>query len=411
MLEFLICATFTILPDYLIKRYVFDKRWGREINFFTIWYELRWGLTACAILTTSLITLIFYYHPSTKDVITIFRTVTILPEGSGRVEEIFVKNNQLVSKGDPLFSLDSSRQEAAVVTARSTLAEVKAEFALAESSLAKAEGAVVAANSRLSQARDDLSRSLKIARGGADLISERDIESAKNLVAALEGEVSSAMAQREEASAKLNTLLPAKLETAENALLQAIVELEKMTVYAKVSGRLVQLVLQPGDIVSPVMRPAALLIPDEIAGTKSIQAGFNQLAAQIVKPGTLAEVTCLSRPFTIIPLVVTNVQPSIAAGQLRPSDQMVDIQDRARPGTITVQMEPLYDNGLEGVLPGSKCVANAYTNNHELIASGQLSTGKWLYYHVIDTVGVVHAMILRIQALMIPVQNLVFSGH
>ena len=36
-------------------------------------------------------------------------------------------------------------------------------------------------------------------------------------------------------------------------------------------------------------------------------------------------------------------------------------------------MEPLYPNGLSGVLPGTKCIANTYTNNHELIASAMLS--------------------------------------
>ena len=45
MLEFLICALFTIVPDYLIKRFVYKKRWGAEITFFTVWYELRWGIT------------------------------------------------------------------------------------------------------------------------------------------------------------------------------------------------------------------------------------------------------------------------------------------------------------------------------------------------------------------------------
>jgi len=31
--------------------------------------------------------------------------------------------------------------------------------------------------------------------------------------------------------------------------------------------------------------------------------------------------------------------------------------------------------------------------------------------HAIDTIGVVHAMILRIQALLLPVQTLVLGGH
>jgi len=62
-------------------------------------------------------------------------------------------------------------------------------------------------------------------------------------------------------------------------------------------------------------------------------------------------------------------------------------------------------------MPGSKCIANAYTNNHELLASGDLGFGESVFLHIVDTVGLVHAIILRIQALLMPVQMLVFSGH
>ena len=90
MLELMLCSLLTVLPDYLFRRYVQGKRIGREITLYTMWYELRWGITACLLLTVSLITLIFYFHPSTKNVTAIFRTVTILPERNGRVAEVFV---------------------------------------------------------------------------------------------------------------------------------------------------------------------------------------------------------------------------------------------------------------------------------------------------------------------------------
>ena len=40
MLELLLCSLLTILPDYLIRRYVQGKRLGREITFYSVWYEL-----------------------------------------------------------------------------------------------------------------------------------------------------------------------------------------------------------------------------------------------------------------------------------------------------------------------------------------------------------------------------------
>jgi hypothetical protein len=78
---------------------------------------------------------------------------------------------------------------------------------------------------------------------------------------------------------------------------------------------------------------------------------------------------------------------------------------------VLVFLEPLYAGGLDGVFPGSSCVANAYSSNHELIASGKVGTLKSLALHVVDATGVVHAVMLRIQALLLPVKMLVLSGH
>src|SRR5246127_1585947 len=131
MLELLLCSLLTILPDYLFRRYVQGKRFGKEITFFSIWYELRWGITGCLMLTVSLITMIFYFHPSTTSAALYFRTVPILPEGSGRVAEVNVGFSAPVSKGDVIFRLDSSKQEAALETAKRKISEVDAALAAA----------------------------------------------------------------------------------------------------------------------------------------------------------------------------------------------------------------------------------------------------------------------------------------
>ena len=45
-----------------------------------------------------------------------------------------------------------------------------------------------------------------------------------------------------------------------------------------------------------------------------------------MKVGMAAEVTCVSKPFTIIPMVVTGVQDYVAAGQFRGGEQLIDAQ-------------------------------------------------------------------------------------
>src|SRR5207237_406096 len=106
MLELLLCSMLTILPDYLFRRFAQGKRLGKEITFYSVWFELRWGITACLILTVSLITTIFYNHPSTTNATLFFRTVPIVPETIGRVAEINVGLSDQVAQGQPLFRLD-----------------------------------------------------------------------------------------------------------------------------------------------------------------------------------------------------------------------------------------------------------------------------------------------------------------
>ena len=61
--------------------------------------------------------------------------------------------------------------------------------------------------------------------------------------------------------------------------------------------------------------------------------------------------------------------------------------------------------------PGSSCIVNAYTSNHERIASKETGAFTRFGLFIVDEVGLVHAMLLRIQALLLPVKTLVLSGH
>ncbi|MEK9988929.1 MAG: biotin/lipoyl-binding protein [Halieaceae bacterium] len=413
MLELILCSLITVLPDYLYRRHREGKRWGDQITFFTMWYELRWGITACLVLTVVLITIVFYYHPSTTNAGPYFRTIPLLPEGGGRVEEVFVKNGDAVEAGDPLFSLLDSAQVANVNLAESQLDQIASAFAQAEVQLEAAKATLVQAESALAQAENELAKKSELASRGQQLISKIELERLENNVAQRRGGVQAAQANITAAQTQISDVLPAQRQSAQRQLEQAQVALDKTVIYAGVDGQVAQFFLQRGDYVNPILRPAGVLIPSSgpESGRVQIAAGFNQLSAQVIKPGTITEVVCMSKPFSVIPMVVTRVQPVVAAGQLKPSDVLLDAQQRARPGTLTVVMEPLYEGGLMEVMPGSKCIANAYTNNHDLLEQGELGLGQTLFLHMVDTVGVIHAIILRMQALLMPVQMLVFAGH
>ncbi len=410
MLELLLCSMLTVFPDYLFRRYVQGKRVGKEITLYSVWFELRWGIMLCLMLTVGLITVIFYNHPSTTSATLFFRTVPIVPETNGRVAEIYVGMSDRINQGAPIFRLDSAKQEAAVEAARRKIAEIEAALIIAPADVAEAEGKLQEARSAHQQALEELKTKREINRRSPGVVALRDIEKLEVLAQGRQGAVASAEAAKRSAEARISTLLPAEKASAEAALAQAQVELDKTVIRAGVSGRVEQFALRVGDIVNPFMRPAGVLIP-EGAGRRTLVAGFGQIEAQVMKVGMAAEVTCVSKPWTVIPMVVTEVQDFIAAGQFRGGEQLIDPQQVIRPGTILVYLEPLFAGGLDNVTPGSSCIANAYSSNHDLIASKEISATRRAVLHAVDAVGLVHAMLLRIQTLVLPIKTLVFSGH
>ena len=409
MLELLLCSALTILPDYLFRRYGQGKRFGHEITFFSVWFELRWGITACLMLTVALITVIFYYHPSTATATLYFRTIPILPELNGRVSEVHVEFSAPVKKGDVLFKLDSSKQEAAKETARRKIAEVDAALLSAQADVVKADAEIQQAKSDYQQASDELNVKRDLQQRNPGIVPQRDIEKLEVLLAGRQGALDSATASKQSATTRLTALLPAEKASAEAALAEAQVELDKTTIRAGVDGRVEQFALRVGDVVNPVMRSAGILIPD--GAGKTLAAGFGQIESHVIKVGMVAEATCISKPWTIIPMVVVAEQDYIAAGQFRGGEQMVDAQQVQAPGTILALLEPIYQGGLEGVTPGSSCIVNAYTSNHDLIASKETGAFKGLALHAVDAVGIVHAALLRVQALLLPIKTLALGGH
>jgi multidrug resistance efflux pump len=409
MLEILLCSLLTILPDYLYRRYRQGKRLGQEITLFSVWFELRFGIISCLMLAVALITVIFYYHPASDTATLYFRTVPILPEINGRVSEVNVGFSAPVKKGDVIFKLDSSKQQAAMETARRKIAEVDAAMLTAQADVLKAEGQIQQAKGDYQQASDELDVKRELQKRSPGIVPQRDIEKLEVLLAGRQGSLDAATASKQSLMTRVTALLPAERASAEAALAEAQVDLDKTTIRAGVDGRVEQFTLRPGDVVNPVMRSAGILIPD--GAGRTLAAGFGQIESHVIKVGMVAEATCISKPWTIIPMVVIGEQDYIAAGQFRGGEQLVEARQAQAPGTVLAFLEPIYKGGLDGVAPGSSCLVNAYTSNHDLIASKETGTLKGLALHAVDAVGIVHAMLLRIQSLLLPIKTLVLSGH
>lgn len=312
MLETLMCALVTVLRDFLFRRFVQGKRIGHEITLFTMWYELRWDLTTCAILAL-VITMLFDFHPVSKTAVSYFRTVTILPQLGGRVSEVYVTNNQIVTAGQPIFRIEDFTQKAQVEAAHAQIAQIQASLKVAESDLAEAEAGIAAAKAALDQGLEDLERNTTRRDEGSSAVRLAEIDRLENLVAERQAQVRAAESKKAAVVQQIEELIPAQLSSANPQLDAALGELDKAVVSAGVTGRVEQFGLRVGDYVSPLLRRAGILVPLN-SGRDRFQAAFNQMSAQVIEPGKIGELGCMTKPFTVIPAVVVQVQDVIPSG-------------------------------------------------------------------------------------------------
>jgi hypothetical protein len=107
MLELLFCSMLTIVPDYLFRRYAQGKRLGKEITFYSVWFELRWGITPLD--PDSDPNHGDFLQPLSTRNVTLFLEPPIVPEINGRVAEVYV-GARSYQQGAPLQADSSNRR-------------------------------------------------------------------------------------------------------------------------------------------------------------------------------------------------------------------------------------------------------------------------------------------------------------
>ena len=222
-----------------------------------MWYELRWGITACLMLTVSLITVVFYYHPPQQcgplqD--------NPLPEGGGRVEDVFVKAGEAWRLAIRCLVCWTPRR-LRELTSLSQLDQIASAFAQAEVQLGAAKATLVQAESALAQSENELSKKQELSSRGQQLVSKIEIERLENTVAQRRGGVQAAKANITAVQTQISDVLPAQRKSAERQLEQAQVALDKTVVYAGVDGQVAQFALQRGDYVIPYYAPRVCSSP------------------------------------------------------------------------------------------------------------------------------------------------------
>src|SRR5262245_34830698 len=180
------------------------------------------------------------------------REISIGTDISGTVSKVFAVPGVKLSKGEPLFALDSRLAEAVVAQRRRDLAAAEARLAMARGRVPGLQAEVEAASTAVEAARaekDDATDVVRIASGlnSGDTISAREITRRRNVLRTAEAKYAEASARLALAQANLAlydeangganiTIELAAIEQARASLQLAQTDLDLRTVAAPVGG-------------------------------------------------------------------------------------------------------------------------------------------------------------------------------
>jgi len=251
--------------------------------------------------------------------------VGVAPKVAGAVTRVWVKNNQEVNAGDPLFEIDPSQYAIALNSARSELEnaqrQVGAGTAGVESAQAKLRGALA---NQLKAEKDyqRLQRLFKEDPGTISVrrleVSQASLEQARANVTAAEAEVQRAIEQKGGDEEADNSILKA----AQNAVDKAELDLSNTVVRASTRGVITDLRTEVGQYAgtgSPVLTLVAI-------HAVWISAEFTENNLGHLEPGSPVEIL-----FDALP-------GQVFQGQVRSIGVGVDTGQNQKPGTLpTVQ--------------------------------------------------------------------------
>jgi multidrug efflux system membrane fusion protein len=289
-----------------------------------------------------------YVFAYTDDAYLTSDLVSVTPEVTGPVEAVHVTDNQWVTRGTPLFTIDPVPFRLELERARAQEAETQAQLPIDQAQLdyLRSEAEAASASARLSNA--NLSRDVPLGRTGA--VSAQTLDASRAAQAESEAHVQAAQAAVSRATETLR-LHQAAVASAHAATGLAEWRLSRTQVVAPVEGHVVHLVLQPGDMVSPD-RPTVAIVD---AHSWRVEANYKEYYLRHLKPGDTAWVWLDAHPWRLYRARIQGIAHGISREQggealvpyVSPSVDWIRLQRRV-PVRILLQDSPDADGLFMG---------------------------------------------------------------
>ncbi|MGL5285047.1 Multidrug resistance efflux pump [Aeromonas sp. RU39B] len=236
--------------------------------------------------------------------------VKVAPQVSGRLQTLYVHNNQTVQRGDLLFALDPQPFRLAVEQAQLKLEEALQENAELDAQIVSAQADVSAAKVKLDLAERDAHRISELY--ARHVISQQSKDEADSTLHTAHATLKASEAALEQLRVSRGEQgdINLRLRVARNTLDQAKLNLTYSQVRASQDGIVTNLQLVKGAYAS-AGSPLLALVANQV----DIIADFREKALRQVNPGYQALIAFDGQPGTIYAAQVTSLDAGVSAGQ------------------------------------------------------------------------------------------------
>ncbi len=313
--------------------------------------------------------------------------IGIAPEVGGLVTAVKIRNNQLVTKGQLLFTIARDNYEIAAEKAQADISAVGRDLAAADAGIKAATANVEAARAGLLRSQQDYERSERIYKEDAGAISVRRLEFSRATFVESQAKVTAALAQLDQArqARGLSGDDNDRLVAARSAAAKAALDLKRTSVVAPSDGLVTDLKAETGQFAAPGTPVLTFIAIHD--GWVTVDMTENNLGH--LKIGDPAEIVLDVAPGQVFRGRLRSMGFGVATGGKTMPGTLPDVQN-SRDWLRQAQRFPVIialDKGqlatIRGIREGGQAEAIFYTGDNPLLnALGRfyIRLMSWLSY-------------------------------
>jgi multidrug resistance efflux pump len=335
------------------------SRWGAIIVLVLIVASLAWYFVADRLT------------PYTSQARVQAFVVPVPAEVSGTVVKVYVKNNDEVQPGQPLFDIDPTQYRIALQRARSDYENVRLSVNASNASVEAARASLKAATANRIYAQQDAKRLEQIYAEDPGALSVRRVENAQATRTTAESNEKKAEAdlRRAQETAGERGDRNAQLQSARAAIEKAELDLKRTRVLAPAGGSVTDLRTDVGQFAQAGAPAMTLIAVHDLW----ISADMTENNLGNIKPGDEVAIVLDVMPGEILKGRVRSVGTGISPGKQAQPGALPEIENsrdwlrQAQRFPVAVEFEPSERERLRGVRIGGQADVLVYTGDYPLV--------------------------------------------